>query len=131
MFVGVLMLSGLAYAAMLILDNSSPDNGQGSQVSESQVSGLQVSEAQGSETDSLAMKSVVFEDKELGTILGEVATFYQCETVYRNEKVKRVRLYFTWDKTKSVDDVIKTFNQFERFHITRENQQLIVDTKDR
>ena len=70
---------------------------------------------------------IVFEDAELATILQEVATFYECETVYKNEKVKHVRLYFTWDKTKSIDEIVETFNKFERFHITRENQKLIVE----
>ena len=73
------------------------------------------------------MQPVVYEDAELETILREMAAFYHCETVYKNEKVKHVRLYFTWDKTASIDDVIKTFNKFERFHITQENRKLIVE----
>ena len=79
------------------------------------------------EQDSILHQPVIFEDAELGTILSEVATFYQCETVYKNEKVKHVRLYFTWNKSARIDEIVETFNKFERFHITRENQKLIVE----
>ena len=79
------------------------------------------------EADSTQLKPVVFENAELSTILGQVATFYHCETVYKNETAKHVRLYFTWDKQSVIDDVVDTFNKFERFHITRENQKLIVE----
>ena len=43
------------------------------------------------------------------------------------EKTKRVRLFFTWDKKQSLDQVVETFNKFERFHIAKENQKLIVE----
>ena len=70
---------------------------------------------------------MVFENAELGTILREVATYYQCEVVYKKEKAKRVRLFFTWDKKQSLDKVVEMFNKFERFHIRQENNKLIVE----
>ena len=126
MFIGVLMLSGIAYAAVHII--RSQETGDRSQETTAVTnSTLPTVNSQLAESDSTAMKPIIFEDAELNTILREVATFYQCETVYKNEKVKHVRLYFTWDKTKPIDEVVETFNKFERFHITRENQKLIVE----
>ena len=35
--------------------------------------------------------------------------------------------YFTWDKQLTIDELIEMFNKFERFHIIRDNQRLIVE----
>ena len=124
MFIGVLMLSGIVYAAVQWWSTSpTPSQGRYVQIRNSTISSNQAP----SSSEELGDTLRVFENARLDSILTEVASFYQCENVYKNEKVKHVRLYFTWDKTKSIDDVIKTFNNFERFHITRENQQLIVE----
>ena len=126
MFIGVLMLSGIAYAAVHIFrsQETGDRNQETTVVTNTRPATVN---AQLAESDSTSMQPVVFEDAELKTILNEVATFYQCETVYKNEKVKHVRLYFTWDKKKTIDEVVETFNKFERIHITRENKKLIVE----
>ncbi|MCR5242926.1 MAG: DUF4974 domain-containing protein [Prevotella sp.] len=126
MFIGVLMLSGIAYAAFHYFSGDPQPSANISQPSSlsPQPSTLN---PQPSTLNPQPSTPIVFEDAELATILQEVATFYKCETVYKNEKVKHVRLYFTWDKTKSIDEIVETFNKFERFHITRENQKLIVE----
>ena len=77
--------------------------------------------------DSTQTKPTVYEDAELATILNEIATFHQCEVVYKNEASKHLRLYFTWNKKVTIDDIIDTFNKFERIHITRDNKKLIVE----
>ena len=125
MFIGVLMLSGIAYAAICIVSQTpgAPPTAPGGASLPCNTFVSPSVDDMGAST----MQPVVFEDAELETILREMAVFYQCETVYKNEKVKHVRLYFTWDKTAAIDDVIATFNKFERFHITQENRQLIVE----
>ena len=126
MFIGVLMLSGITYAAISIFRNSTKETRE--QQTEAVVSSPSSTvNVQLADADSTQVKPVVFEDKELGTMLKEMAAFYHCETVYKNEQAKHVRLYFTWDKKKTIDEIVETFNKFERFHITRENQQLIVE----
>ena len=126
MLIGVLVLSGIAYAAVRIVSQRGGEELQ-SPAQEVRVSKRDQQKTVGQPIDSTAMQSVVFENAELETILREIAAFYQYETVYKNERVKHVRLYFTWDKTARIDEVVETCNKFERFHITRENQKLIVE----
>ena len=126
MFIGILMISGIAYAAVQMISSQE----RGDKIQETAAvanTHRSTASAQLAEQDSVMQQPVIFEDAELSAILREVATFYQCEPVYKNEKAKHVRLYFTWDKTKPIDEVVETFNKFERFHITRENQKLIVE----
>lgn len=126
MFVGVLMLSGFAFAAVQMMNNSS-QKAQEEQIVATENSQSSTLNSQLTEQDSALDKTIVYEDTELAIILSDVATFYQAELVYKNETSKHIRLYFTWDKQQTIDDLIDTFNKFERIHITRDNQKLIVE----
>ena len=126
MLIGVLMLSGIAYAAFRYARSVAQTEKVQTETMVSSGNQHAAPGTQLAEQDSTQTKPVVFEDKELTVILNEIATFYQLETVYKNEDVKHVRLYFTWDKSVDIDDVIATFNKFDRIYITRENQKLIV-----
>ena len=125
MFVGVLMLSGIAYATVHIIGNH--EAGVAEQEAVVSTNTQHLSPNTQTPTDSTSMKPVVYEDVELATILSEIATFYQCEVVYKSEASKLIRLYFTWDKKATIDELIDTFNKFERIHITREDKKLIVE----
>ena len=126
MFIGVLMLSGIAYAAVHMINQHVGSNQQ-SPTQEAQMTHSPQQKTDEQPTDSTTMKPVIYEDAELATILNDIATSYQCETVYKKEASKHIRLYFTWDKKQTIDDIIDTFNKFERIHITRENKKLIVE----
>ncbi len=125
-FVGVLMLSGITYAAIHFIGGSS-QKAQEPQTVITDNAQRPATEAQPTDNNSTELKTVVYEDTELATILNDIAKFYQVEPVYKKEDTKHIRLYFTWDKQLKLDDVIEMFNKFERFHITRENQKLIVE----
>ena len=127
LFIGVLILSGITYAAIHMI-SSNPQSEQVDQtVAVDNTQPLTINAQQSASADSTIIQPVVFENAELGRILQEIASFYQCEVVYKKEKTKRVRLFFTWDKKQSLDQVVETFNKFERLHIAKENQKLIVE----
>ncbi|MBR4363902.1 MAG: DUF4974 domain-containing protein [Prevotella sp.] len=127
LFIGVLILSGITYAAIHMI-SSNPQSEQVDQtVAVDKAQPSTINTQQSASADSTIIQPVVFENAELGMILQEIASFYQCEVVYKKEKTKRVRLFFTWDKKQSLDQVVETFNKFERFHIAKENQKLIVE----
>ena len=126
MFVGVLMLSGIAFAAIHLM--TSRETGGRSQEDMALVDAqLSTDASRQAEQDSTATKPVVYENTELAVILDDIATFYQVEPVYKKETTKHIRLYFTWNKKLSIDDVVGMFNKFERFHITRYDKILIVE----
>ena len=125
MFIGILMLSGIAYAAVQIIRSQKSE--VESQEAVVSTNTQHLSPNAQAPADSTAMKPVVYEDTELATILNEIATFHQCEVVYKSEASKHIRLYFTWDQKATIDELIGTFNKFERIHITRDNKKLIVE----
>ena len=126
MFIGVLMIAGVTFATVHIMRRSGGDNSK-SPIQEMRMSATS-QHKDTLEVDSAVVTSpVIFEDAELAAILGEISAFYQVQTVYQKEDIKHIRLYFTWDKQSSIDDVIDTFNKFERIHITRDDKKLIVE----
>ena len=125
MFVGVLMISGIVYATVHLMSSSSKQENK-VKTEVAQVPDKHQQERIQEQTDSTVRRTRVFEDAELSAMLSEMASYYHCEVVYQNEEVKHIRLYFTWDKQQSIDEVIEIFNRFERIYIQKENQQLIV-----
>lgn len=126
MFIGLLMLSGIAYAAVQMVRQTQQ---QVQTETTTSVAGSSQSaiDTRIDEDGSAQNKPLLYEDAELATILSDIATFHQLEAVYKNEECKHIRLYFTWDRRSSIDDIISTFNKFERIHITRDNKKLIVE----
>ena len=103
MIIGILMLSGISYATIYIISSNSQ---------------------KAEEEQTIATANPQF--PTLNSQLAEQDS-YQVEPVYKKEATKHIRLYFTWDKKQDLDNIIDTFNKFERIHITRYDKILIVE----
>ena len=77
-------------------------------------------------TDSLDMKPVVFDNAELGTILMQMADFYHVKVEYMNANTQHVRLFFNWNKTKTLEQNMDLLNAFDRIQIEYADGTLIV-----
>ena len=76
--------------------------------------------------DSLDMKPVVFDDAELGTVLMQMADFYHVKVEYMNVNTQHVRLFFNWNKTKTLEQNMELLNAFDRIQIEYADGTLIV-----
>lgn len=76
--------------------------------------------------DSLDMKPVVFDNAELGTVLMQMADFYNVKVEYMNANTQHVRLFFNWDKTKTLEQNLELLNAFDRIQIEYVEGILIV-----
>ena len=76
--------------------------------------------------DSLDMKPVVFDDAELGTVLMQMADFYHVKVEYMNANTQHVRLFFNWNKTKTLEQNMELLNAFDRIQIEYADGTLIV-----
>lgn len=128
LFIGVLMLSGIAYAAYRMALRAGEDSQKPVQELPMVNSPQQVLMEE--PTDSVKQAPIVFENAELQTMLNEMATYYNYKVSFRTEAAKHIRLYFTWDKASKIEDVVATFNKFERIHVSIENQTLVVESNE-
>ena len=66
---------------------------------------------------SLDMKPVVFDDAELGTILAQLSGFYHVKVEYVDAGAQHIRLFFNWNKTKTLEQNLEILNAFDRIQI--------------
>lgn len=76
--------------------------------------------------DSLDMKPVVFDNAELGTILTQMTDFYHVKVRYDNADTQHVRLFFNWNKTKTLEQNLAILNAFDRIQIEYAEGELVV-----
>lgn len=129
--VGVIFLSGVAWATAIhqgwVKGFSSPDNSSHINKVEQTSASASLSadsikeEAMAAKKDSLDMKPMVFDNAELKDVLTLLASFYQVKVEYQNEEAQHVRLFFNWDKLRSLQQNIEILNAFDRINISYEN----------
>ncbi len=69
-------------------------------------------------SDTLNLKPVVFDNAELGDVVSQLAAFYHVKAEFQNEKARHVRIFFNWDKTKTLQRNIEILNAFDRIQIS-------------
>ena len=127
-FVGVLMLSGIAYAAISIVHRGHADEVEtpveqtiaakpSQEIHETPVAG------QKENADSIR----IFTDKPLDELVNELATYYNKVAEIRDAKAHDVRLYYKWNRNSRAEDVIGELNHFDHVNLSIENDKLIVN----
>ena len=123
--VGIIFLSGVAFAAVQngwfkfsTSDKAVEDKTATEQIVNSKQLVNDSLKAMTTESkDSLDMKPVVFDNAELGTILTQMADFYHVKVEYVNANTQHVRLFFNWNKTKTLEQNLELLNAFDRIQI--------------
>ena len=122
--VGIIFLSGVALAAIHngwlgpASDQTADNKAATEQLATTQAlpnDSLRATTAE--KKDSLDMKPVVFDDAELGTILAQLSGFYHVKVEYVNAGAQHIRLFFNWNKTKTLEQNLEILNAFDRIQI--------------
>ena len=123
--VGIIFLSGVAFAAVhngwfkfSTSDKAVEEKATTEQIANSkQLVNDSLKAITTEPKDSLDMKPVVFDNAELGTILTQMADFYHFKVEYVNANTQHVRLFFNWNKTKTLEQNLELLNAFDRIQI--------------
>ena len=123
--IGVLMLGGIAYAAIAYLtsDPSPKETEVYATSAESTDAGSQSSVLESGDGEEMFH---VFSNVTLDTIATELAAYYHREAVIRDKKAHDVRLYYKWNMKEDIDAVVADLNHFDHVNLTLEANQLIV-----
>ena len=127
MFVGVLMLSGIAFAAIHIASYyNAPEEQDTEVVKNSQSSN---SCPQLAEPDTIATpQPKLYDNVPLGEIFEELSACYHVKVVYQNEDAPRLRLFYQWKPEYTLEKVVEMLNNFEWIQIQTENDTLFIRT---
>ena len=127
MFVGILMLSGIAYAAIHIASHYNASKEQDTKViKNSQPSTFS---PQLAEPDTIAtLQPKLYDNVPLGEIFEELSDYYNVKVVYQNEDAPRLRLFYQWKPEYTLEKVVEMLNNFEWIQIQTENDTLFIRT---
>lgn len=126
-FVSILMLSGIAYAAIHIVTRNNSIQKQ--EVTE--VANVQPSTANNQPVDTDSMATVLpklYDNIPLGEIFEELSAYYNVKVVYQNEDAPRLRLFYRWKPEYTLEKVVEMMNNFEWIQIQTENDTLFIRT---
>lgn len=128
LFVGVLMLSGITFAAIHIVRWVSAPEPQMVKVEHPIKAPKATANAKDNvETNTTdTIQSVVFDNVTFEKMLPEIAAKYNAEVIFQNAEAKQLRFYFLWKKNDNLHEVIEKLNMFSQVNITIENEKLIV-----
>ena len=127
MFVSILMLSGIAYAALRIVIHNYSLKGQ--EVTEVTNTKASTTNSQLIITDSIATaQPKLYDNVPLGEIFGELSDYYNVKVVYQNEDAPRLRLFYRWKPDYTLEKVVEMMNNFEWIQIQVETDTLFIRT---
>jgi len=126
MFVGILMLSGIAYAAIHFISHNNAPKEQDELITKSQPS---TSDSQISVTDTITIpQPKLYDNVPLGEIFEELSNYYNVKVVYKNEDAPRLRLFYQWKPEYTLERVVEMLNNFDWIQIQVENDTLFIRT---
>ena len=127
MFVGILMLSGVAFAAIHIVRQY-----QKSEVPQAADTMAEANSSLFTLNSSLPAdtivksRPVVFDNVTLDSIAKDIATYHHLDMDLQNEQASQLRFYFVWNQEESLQEVIEKLNMFEQVNLAVEDGKLIV-----
>lgn len=125
-FVSLLMLSGIAYAAIHIVSNVREDVKSPTQETQITNTSQQDDIDQPAEVTDSIPPTRIFENVPLDEIINELATYYNKVADIRNTQAHELRLYYKWERKDELESVVNDLNHFDHVNLTLEEDKLIV-----
>ena len=120
--VGVLLLSGVAYAAIY---SFYPMTHQTQTPSKSPWLGGEHKSSLNRE-DLGGSGSVIFDDARLDSVLSVVAGHYQKQVAYRSDNLRSLRFLIEWNPEEPITTFINLINNFEGIHVSEVGDTIVV-----
>lgn len=119
-FVGLIMLSGFAYAAYYVISPRETNQQLAAADSLQQDSSKEQKTATTQTWQKIEPSKdapVIFEDAELRTILNYISEKAKVKVEYRNAASAHIRFYLQWESQDTLGDIIDKINHFQKVHI--------------
>lgn len=118
-FLGIVLVSGIALAAVLFSRSSGVQEARSSGNILVQRSPSPIGEGRGE----------AFTNIRLDSLLGMVAPYYGCTVVYRDEQPRSLRISTTWNQRQSLAAFIELLNELDGLRLTTEGDTIFVSNK--
>ena len=125
-FVGVLLVSGIAFAAIQIVRYAQQHTPKTEEVINTPKP-ANVTPTDTLTTDTIATpQPIIYDNIPLEKMLPEIAAHYDANVTFVNDEARQLRFRFVWNPQKGIDQVVSDLNQFERLTVTLSDNQITV-----
>ena len=126
-FIGVLLASGIAFAAIQVVRNiSTPKPQQPTTEQMTDIDPVTSLPADTVKADTISVKPYIFNNVPLDSMLTAIATAHGVGVEFENEAVRHLRFHFVWKREDSLSRVVEKLNTFEAVNIGMEDKTLVV-----
>jgi len=126
-FIGVLLVSGIAFAAIQIVRYAQ----QHTLKTEEVINTPKPANTTPSDTlptDTTAVSQpVIYDNIPLEKMLSEIAAHYDAKVTFVNDEARGLRFRFVWNPQKGIGQVVSDLNQFERLTVTLKDDVITVE----
>ena len=125
-FVGVLLVSGIAFAAIQIIRYAQQNTPKTEEIINTPKP-TYTTPTDTLTTDTIAApQPIIYDNIPLEKMLPEIATHYDAKVTFVNDEARQLRFRFVWNPQKGIDQVVSDLNQFERLTVTLNDNQITV-----
>ena len=126
-FIGVLLVSGIAFAAIQIVRYTQQNTPKTEEVINTPKP-ANVTPTDTLTTDTIATpQPIIYDNIPLEKMLPEIAAHYDANVTFVNDEAPQLRFRFVWNPQKGIDQVVSDLNQFERLTVTLKDNQITVE----
>ena len=126
-FIGVLLASGIAFAAIQVVRNINtpkPQLPSTEQVIDTKsVTSLPADTVK---ADTIPIEPYIFNNVPLDSMLTAIAEAHGVQVEFENEAARQLRFHFVWKREDSLSRVVEKLNTFEAVNIGMEDKMLVV-----
>ena len=128
-FIGILLVSGMAFAAIHIVRMVNSHKAE--TVQTEQPASYKPSTALPDDTvktdTATTVQPVVFDNVPLEKMLTEIAAYYHVEVSFQNDDARQLRFHFVWKREDGLGHAIEKLNRFESLSVRLDENKIIVE----
>ena len=126
-FIGVLLASGIAFAAIQVVRNiSTPKPQLPTTEQTTDTKPVTSLPADTVKADTIPVEPYIFNNVPLDSMLTAIATAHGVGVEFENEAARQLRFHFVWKREDSLTRVLEKLNTFEAVNIGIEDNTLVV-----
>ena len=126
-FIGILLVSGIAFAAIQIVRYAQQNTPKTEEVINTPKP-ANVTPTDTLTTDTITVPHpIIYDNIPLEKMLPEIAAHYDANVMFVNDETRQLRFRFVWNPQKGIDQVVSDLNQFEHLTVTLKDNHITVE----
>ena len=126
-FIGVLLVSGIAFAAIQVVRNiNTPKPQLPTTEQTTDIKPVTSLPADTVKADTIPVEPYIFNNVPLDSLLTAIAAAHGVQVEFENEAARQLRFHFVWKREDRLSRVVEKLNTFEAVNIGMEDKTLVV-----